>query len=132
MSMLNLAGLALAHATATGQSIIVVDIQNAGSDSRFGQQLPSIDWDEVDASAPFCIVHPNKAKAAAAFEALCLESCENDTGMISGKISLVTPRITSGMPDPVGADILAWDVEDATRPVLRDGAWTDEMIADRV
>lgn len=116
------------------EAIIVLDLVNSGSGSRWAQQFPCLENDTInmlDDGVTF-LHFSSTREAIDKFERLTLDCAENGTGgLIGGTISLVmTPW---GEDD--GVESLSWDLHDDTRPVFVPqgrGAWRYETIAERI
>ena len=114
------------------ESVIVLDLHNSGSDSRWRQQFPDLDDETIGllANGSVVFLHFDRfLSAAQTFETLALQCAESGPGgLVGGTISLVaTPY---GEDD--GVETTSWELDSDSRPVWGQGRWTYEQIADRL
>lgn len=134
MTVLNVLGLAQALCAATGDSVILIDGWNNGSDSRWAQQFSTLDEDALEVLVGNNMValrHDDPAAGNAVFGRLCRDSVDNDTGMIGGAIHLVRSKNGRFSGDR-NIDTITFKLDANEIPVIADGVWSTEMIAERI
>lgn len=134
MITLTALGMAQALCAATSDCIVIIDGWNGGSSSRWSQQFPSLDEEQTDAlqSDEMVAIRIEEAAVAnAVFSRLCRESVDNDTGMIGGAIHLVRPKNGRFAGDR-DVDTITFELDAKEMPVIAGGAWSTEVIAERM
>ena len=129
MNAVQMAEQAISTSNAT---IIVIDVANGGSSSRWAQAFPSLDaaaQAKLDDGATF-LSFGSWLDAAARFERLTADCAEHaGRGVIMvGAITLVCRPFD----EDDGTETHAWELDDDSRPVFRDLTWTREAITDRI
>lgn len=114
------------------ESVIVLDLHNSGSDSRWRSQFPDLDDETINLLTDGSVVFLHFDRfmdAAQTFETLALQCAQNGTGgLIGGKLTLVnTP-----LDQDDGVESRSWSLDDDHRPVFAGSRWTDEIIVDRI
>jgi hypothetical protein len=122
----------MAEMTVSGSdmTIIVLELANTGSSSRWTDRFPSLSAEQIEKlqGATF-LVYPNIIDACDAFERLTADCAA------AGPVDLVTGTITlvhAPFGEDDGVDRMFWDLDDTTRPVRNGKSWKHEMIADRI
>lgn len=134
MTTLTALGLAQALCAATGDSVILVEGYCNGSDSRWSQQFPGLEPDQIETlrnDGLVAIRNDDPAAANAIFGRIRRETVDNDTGMIEGAIHLVRARNGrfSGDRD---TDTISFQLDALELPVIAGGVWSTETIAERL
>ncbi len=121
---LNAIEMASALNAATGNSIIVLNLINNGSSSRWHAALPSLSGDELNAvDEVMFMTFDNASDANIRFNELIDGLADEHVCLISGTISLI-----SSEDEP-----LTWDVEESTRPLWSDMyGWGNDNILHRL
>jgi hypothetical protein len=112
-------------------SIIVLDVHNDGSTSRWAEAFPSLDAEELQSlgEAAFLQV-ATRQEANDVFMRLTRDCAASGSGtVVHGFITLVTPHARHDDE----TEVRNWDLESPTLPVTVNHVdWTEEVIVDRL
>jgi len=134
MTTLTALGLAQALCAATGDSVILIEGYCNGSDSRWAQQFPGLEHDQVQTlrnDGLVAIRNDDPAAANAVFGRICRESVDNDTAMIEGAIHLVRAKNGRFSGDRE-TQAVSFQLDALEIPVISGGIWSTETIAERI
>lgn len=134
MTVLSVLSLTKALAQATGDSYIVIDAYNDGSNSRWPQAFPSLHSDQTELlGEPFAIPFATANEAQNAFNRICSDVVAGPQ-LISGTITYVSrDRQSIGrFAENAKVETVSFDISEDFLPVFDHGSVRKERIVERI